>query len=216
MPLVLISITGETISRCGRWLAANSQCGAVRIHGWASRCSGDKDSATRSAREAFRLWTRPSGTYRYTRYFWSQAVDGKRISFGDMYLYIIKYIGIDIFPLFIVIYTRVDWLQINFTWQIDNLPAPHGDCAWKQLRHTMYYSTEECYMDCLTRHAENVCGCRDIYMHGGNGNNFQYYRNTSTTIYYFLYVWLHGPDILSNMYLDARFALFQIICQCVP
>ena len=48
--------------------------------------------------------------------------------------------------------------------KIDNLPAPHGDCDWKQLRHTDHYTTEECYLDCLTRHAETTCGCRDIYM----------------------------------------------------
>ncbi|WAR19543.1 ASIC2-like protein, partial [Mya arenaria] len=46
---------------------------------------------------------------------------------------------------------------------IDNLPDPHGDCAEKALRHTTYYTTEECYLDCLTTHAQGKCSCRDTY-----------------------------------------------------
>ncbi|WAR19542.1 ASIC2-like protein, partial [Mya arenaria] len=46
---------------------------------------------------------------------------------------------------------------------IDNLPAPHGDCAKKELRHTTHYTMEECYLDCLTKYAKITCGCRDTY-----------------------------------------------------
>ncbi|XP_052769455.1 acid-sensing ion channel 4-B-like isoform X2 [Mya arenaria] len=46
---------------------------------------------------------------------------------------------------------------------IDNLPSPHGDCATKELRHTTYYTTEECYLDCLINYAQIKCRCRDTY-----------------------------------------------------
>ncbi|WAR19545.1 hypothetical protein MAR_001383 [Mya arenaria] len=52
---------------------------------------------------------------------------------------------------------------------IDNLPAPHGDCAMKELRQTTYYTTEECYLDCLTKYGQNTCGCRDTYWPYFNG-----------------------------------------------
>ncbi|XP_052768020.1 acid-sensing ion channel 5-like [Mya arenaria] len=51
---------------------------------------------------------------------------------------------------------------------IDNLPDPHGDCAEKALRHTTYYTTEECYLDCLTTHAQGkysppICTIQQYY-----------------------------------------------------
>ncbi|KAH3852886.1 hypothetical protein DPMN_095407 [Dreissena polymorpha] len=54
-------------------------------------------------------------------------------------------------------------------YQIDNLPKPHGNCDWKELRHTDYYTSDECYLDCLMTLAEDRCGCRDVYMPRVNG-----------------------------------------------
>lgn len=53
--------------------------------------------------------------------------------------------------------------------QVNNLPKPHGDCDSKQLTYVKHYSTEECYLDCLTTLQNSRCGCRDIYMPQING-----------------------------------------------
>ncbi|XP_053396435.1 uncharacterized protein LOC123544907 isoform X3 [Mercenaria mercenaria] len=53
---------------------------------------------------------------------------------------------------------------------IDNLPKPYGECDTKQLGHTDYYTTEECYLDCLVNLARERCGCRDIYMPDSTGS----------------------------------------------
>ena len=41
---------------------------------------------------------------------------------------------------------------------------PYGDCGSKSLNHTTFYTSEECFLDCLTAVLTEKCGCRDIYM----------------------------------------------------
>ena len=59
---------------------------------------------------------------------------------------------------------------------------PYGDCGNKPLNHTMLYTAEECFLDCMTAVVTEKCGCRDIYMNtnGSDGpaicNLFQYFN----------------------------------------
>ncbi|XP_060600472.1 uncharacterized protein LOC132753933 isoform X2 [Ruditapes philippinarum] len=53
---------------------------------------------------------------------------------------------------------------------IENLPKPYGECDTKKLSHTDFYTTEECYLDCLVDLAHKTCGCRDIYMPDQKGS----------------------------------------------
>ena len=50
------------------------------------------------------------------------------------------------------------------TFQVNNLAQPYGICNHKQLKHSDFYTTEECYLECLTTMAQKQCGCSNIYM----------------------------------------------------
>ena len=57
----------------------------------------------------------------------------------------------------------------DMVFQINNLENPYGNCKDLTLEHTSYYTTEECYMSCLTKIAKTVCGCRDMFMPNAYG-----------------------------------------------
>ncbi|XP_061183628.1 uncharacterized protein LOC133191897 [Saccostrea echinata] len=48
--------------------------------------------------------------------------------------------------------------------EVSNLPPPHGTCQDKTLEYEDVYSTEACQLDCLTKRAAAVCGCRSLFM----------------------------------------------------
>ncbi|XP_062594641.1 uncharacterized protein LOC134256061 [Saccostrea cucullata] len=64
--------------------------------------------------------------------------------------------------------------------ELENLPEPHGTCQEKTLEYIDFYSTDACRLDCLTKRAKKICGCRALYMPHKNGeppvcNLDQYY-----------------------------------------
>ena len=48
--------------------------------------------------------------------------------------------------------------------KIEYQPPPYGDCGNKPLKHTVFYTAEECFLDCMTAVVTEKCGCRDVYM----------------------------------------------------
>ncbi|XP_062594595.1 uncharacterized protein LOC134256016 [Saccostrea cucullata] len=48
--------------------------------------------------------------------------------------------------------------------EVSNLPPPHGTCQDKTLEYVDVYTTEACQLDCLTKRAATVCGCRSLFM----------------------------------------------------
>ncbi|XP_061184813.1 uncharacterized protein LOC133192822 [Saccostrea echinata] len=53
--------------------------------------------------------------------------------------------------------------------ELENLPEPHGTCHEKALEYIDTYSTDACRLDCLTKRAKKICGCRALYMPHKNG-----------------------------------------------
>ena len=45
---------------------------------------------------------------------------------------------------------------------------PYGDCSSKPLNHTAFYTTEECFLDCMSEVVTEECGCKDIYARADN------------------------------------------------
>ena len=56
-----------------------------------------------------------------------------------------------------------------FSLKLENLPAPHGNCEEKTLQYIDTYTSESCRLDCLTKRAQTMCGCRALYMPHKNG-----------------------------------------------
>ena len=57
-----------------------------------------------------------------------------------------------------------------FSLKLENLPAPHGNCEEKTLQYIDTYTSESCRLDCLTKRAQTMCGCRALYMPHKNGS----------------------------------------------
>ena len=55
-------------------------------------------------------------------------------------------------------YAGINLLMIEYE------QPPYGNCGSKPLNHTTLYTSEECFLDCMTAVVTEKCGCRDIYM----------------------------------------------------
>ena len=51
---------------------------------------------------------------------------------------------------------------------IEYQSPPYGDCSSKPLNHTAFYTTEECFLDCMSEVVTEECGCKYIYTRADN------------------------------------------------
>ena len=51
---------------------------------------------------------------------------------------------------------------------IEYQSPPYGDCSSKPLNHTAFYTTEECFLDCMSEVVTEECGCKDVYTRADN------------------------------------------------